>query len=515
MSGAWKSVAAWMLARPGGTTVRSSQAQADRGGIDRLFAKLGHEREKVRKLVEVRARLASERAAWLAERGGLERRLAVLEGQQHLLPPASRVPRPPLRVLVAGPIRKTLFEFVRGAMVTGDPSQGAFDLLVIPRPEKQDLNQVADGLPKAVWDAVRAGRTRLILDGSSEGNLHRAILERFRSLAQRTGASLGEMLYLTQDRLATHHRTASGQPLSVPLPVLNYDYYLHRALFPLLEHGQAAFRGRMARYTEAPRRARRALLSLNLSPKAHRVLLLARLLRDGLWDSGFISFGGFGSTGAQDAQPDELLGRVDWRGFEAAAPEVTPWVAALHRKGAILFGLPEVAGAAGLVRRSLYAGDLPEYRQSWFSVVTESEMRRDTLRITEKVLKPVLNFHPFVILGNPGALRLIKSYGIQTFPELFDESYDDEEDPARRFDVVYAQVVRLARMDEAELDRLDASVAEKIVFNARWGLTELPRLFQDTLLPAAIERMLPTGAPGGPHAAPVTGAALNAKAIRP
>ena len=509
MSRMWKTLAAWGLARLGLSTGRPYAPQAERDQSRRLRAKLDHERDKVRKLVEIQARLSAEQAEWMAERGGMERRLAVLESQRRLLIGArprhyesdsragqavDSAQRPPLRILVAGPIRKTVFEFVRGAMISSAPSQGPFDLLVIPRPEKQDLDQIADSIPQAVWSAVRAGRTRLILDGSSEGNLHRAVLEGFQSLAERTGMPLGEIVYLTQDRLAADPRAVSRRRFDVPLPVLNYDYYLHKTLFPLLELGQAAFRDRLAPYIDAPRRGRRAFLSLNLSPREHRVLLLARLLRDELWDNGFISFGGVGSAGREGVQPDDLLRRFKWRGFEAAAHELAPQIAVLQRKGAILFGMPD--GAGGIRHEALRAGDLEEYRRSWFSVVTETEMSRDILRVTEKVLKPVLNFHPFVVFGNPGALALIRSYGIQTFPELFDESYDDEENPARRFDMVYGQVCRLARMDEAELDRLEASVAEKVVFNARWGLTELPRLFQDTLLPAAIERMLPAGLAG-------------------
>ena len=57
--------------------------------------------------------------------------------------------------------------------------------------------------------------------------------------------------------------------------------------------------------------------------------------------------------------------------------------------------------------------------------------------------------------------------------------------------MVYDQVRRLARMDEAALARLNTSVAEKVVFNARWCMTRLPGLFQHTLLPAAIELISP------------------------
>ena len=471
---------------------------ADEGRIEALRAKLDRERAKVRKLVESQGRLAAERSAWLAERSALERRLAVLESHQRLLqgaPTRQGPAAPPLRVLAADRVRKTIFEFVRGAVISSDPSSGDFDVLVISRPEKQDLERLAQSIPETIWSAVRGGRTRLVLDGSSEGHLHRVVLQRFRALAARTGVPLDQVVYLTQDRLASRRQAAAGVHGDAAPPVLNYDYYLHKALRPLLKHGQAAFETRLERYLQAPRRGRRAFLSLNLAPRAHRVLLLARLLRDGLWDKAFISFGGFGPAAPREAGGGELRGLIDWRGMEAAAEEAEPWLSDLHRKGVALFGIPGGVGAYEAARDMLQAGDLPEYRGSWFSVVTETEMRGDTLRVTEKVLKPVLNFHPFVVMGNPGALQLVRSYGLQTFPELFDESYDAEEESLRRFELVYDQVRRLARLDEAELDQLEASVAEKIVFNARLGLTGLPRLFQETLLPAAIALLMPSGGP--------------------
>ncbi len=461
----------------------------DGGKIGRLQARLDGERAKVRKLVASQERAAAEQASLEVGRRGLERRLAVLESQHDLLIAAQapgREPGPPLRVLVVGVMRKTIFEFIEGAMVTGDPALAPFDVVVIPRPEKRDLAELARGVPEAVWDAVRSGRTRLVLDGSSEGRLHRVVLERFRALAQQTGAPLRDVVYLIQDRLAGRPGACAEARPDAPVRIVNYDYYLHKTLLPMLKHGPAAFENRMARYLRAPGRGRRAFLTLNLSPRGHRVLLLARLLRDGLWDRGFVSFGGFGPQFGGD----ELASRVNWQGLETAGADVAPWLPELHRKGAVLFGIRDDAGVDEVARQSLRSADLEEYRLSWFSVVTETEMTRDQLRVTEKILKPLLNFHPFVVLGSPGALRLVRSYGFETFPELFDESYDDEEDPVRRFDMVYDQVRRLAHMDEAELGRLNASVAEKVVFNARWGMTRLPGLFQHTLLPAVLERIL-------------------------
>jgi hypothetical protein len=111
-------------------------------------------------------------------------------------------------------------------------------------------------------------------------------------------------------------------------------------------------------------------------------------------------------------------------------------------------------------------------------------------RISEKPLKALVNFHPFMVLGNPGALEMIRGLGFQTFPEIIDESYDEELDPRRRFDLVYAEVKRLIALDETELARLEGAVAEKLVFNAEWGLTRLPGVFRDEIDDALIRDIL-------------------------
>ncbi len=47
--------------------------------------------------------------------------------------------------------------------------------------------------------------------------------------------------------------------------------------------------------------------------------------------------------------------------------------------------------------------------------------------------------------------------------------------------MAYAQVERLCRMDEAELSRLEAGIAETLEFNAAWGMTRLPTIQRERL----------------------------------
>ncbi len=123
-------------------------------------------------------------------------------------------------------------------------------------------------------------------------------------------------------------------------------------------------------------------------------------------------------------------------------------------------------------------------------MVTETDFSDRLHRITEKPFKPLLCLHPFIVLGSRGSLRLIRDYGFKTFPSLFDEGYDEERDPLARFEAVYEQVGRLCRMDEAELARASDDAAEAMVFNAWWGLAELPALFRERIDAVLVDRLI-------------------------
>jgi len=49
---------------------------------------------------------------------------------------------------------------------------------------------------------------------------------------------------------------------------------------------------------------------------------------------------------------------------------------------------------------------------------------KDHLFLCEKSYKPLAAQHPLLLVGTPGNLAYIRSQGFETFPELFDESYD-------------------------------------------------------------------------------------------
>ena len=74
------------------------------------------------------------------------------------------------------------------------------------------------------------------------------------------------------------------------------------------------------------------------------------------------------------------------------------------------------------------------YVDSYFSVVTETIFDYPHTFRTEKIWKPMIMCHPFVVAANRGYYRDLHQAGFQTFDRLIDESFDSIDDPQTRAD---------------------------------------------------------------------------------
>ena len=58
-------------------------------------------------------------------------------------------------------------------------------------------------------------------------------------------------------------------------------------------------------------------------------------------------------------------------------------------------------------------------------------------------MKPIMNFHPFFVVGNPFTLKRLKELGFKTFSDVWDESYDNELDMKIRVGMIVEEVKKL------------------------------------------------------------------------
>jgi hypothetical protein len=76
------------------------------------------------------------------------------------------------------------------------------------------------------------------------------------------------------------------------------------------------------------------------------------------------------------------------------------------------------------------------YDRTYISLVSETNFESNIILMTEKTIKPIVFKHPFIIVGPAGTLKKLKSMGLRTFSEFWDESYDNEPDPNIRMDMI-------------------------------------------------------------------------------
>jgi hypothetical protein len=81
---------------------------------------------------------------------------------------------------------------------------------------------------------------------------------------------------------------------------------------------------------------------------------------------------------------------------------------------------------------SLFGSIDTYYQSSLISVVTETNFEVSDIFNTEKIFKPMIHRHPFILVGPYKTLEKLRELGYKTFNEFWDEGYDNIEDPNER-----------------------------------------------------------------------------------
>jgi len=105
------------------------------------------------------------------------------------------------------------------------------------------------------------------------------------------------------------------------------------------------------------------------------------------------------------------------------------------------------------------------YENSYFSIVSETAFPESTYFSTEKIFRPMLHFHPFIVYGSPFTLRNLQELGFKTFDGFIDESYDNILSPFKRMQAITREVKRLCFMSKEELHSWYYSMYDILVHN--------------------------------------------------
>jgi hypothetical protein len=99
-----------------------------------------------------------------------------------------------------------------------------------------------------------------------------------------------------------------------------------------------------------------------------------------------------------------------------------------------------------------------QYQHTWFTLVSETAFEYPYSFRTEKIWKPILAGHPFLVCANTGFYKDLRNLGFRTFDRLIDESFDSIIDGKDRLDRLIDTVAWLCQQDLAEFWRASREV---------------------------------------------------------
>lgn len=189
-------------------------------------------------------------------------------------------------------------------------------------------------------------------------------------------------------------------------------------------------------------------LCFNKLPRKHRIDLLEEMLQRNLVKDAYYSFEGY----------EGWLDSID----QATYPCITRDKDKFPLRLNITDERPNPV--------DIIPDDLQYFTNSLFSVVTETIFYKDeespnSIFFSEKIYKPIILNHPFIIVGRPGSLKKLQEFGYKTFAPLIDERYDEIVDDKERLTAIVTEIERLCNTDPTTWLAWQKSVKPIVEYN--------------------------------------------------
>jgi hypothetical protein len=108
------------------------------------------------------------------------------------------------------------------------------------------------------------------------------------------------------------------------------------------------------------------------------------------------------------------------------------------------------------------------YEDSYIHITSETRFDEgDSVFVTEKTFRPILNLQPFILVGNPHTLKELQDEGFKTFHPFIDETYDSVENNTERMMLIEKEIVRLNNMSLKEIHDWYYSIKDILIHNQK------------------------------------------------
>lgn len=308
-----------------------------------------------------------------------------------------------------------------------------------------------DLISKFHFDNIKSGRAKLIINYPFEGDLgENTWYEKRDDLGWlenwiRVNGIDGKNVYLIHGNLRIKE-VIKEQNLSFQgIPYVYFDWLNH--------HGIPSVQ------TYHPADDQHLFLSYARRPHIHRVYFTNQLLKNNILHRGKVSLSKFPHPKDDEK---ELL-------------EMCP----------LILDNPDGDNIVGIPQSSIN-----HHRETFISTVLETTTNPGTLFLSEKIFKPIILSHPFMVLGSKGTLKALKELGYQTFDKWIDESYDEMPLWKDRANHIVSELVRFSKLSWEELIELREEMHSVITYNHEHYISSMDKKYRNGFSTPFVDALL-------------------------
>jgi hypothetical protein len=284
---------------------------------------------------------------------------------------------------------------------------------------KEDVKLEFFDVPAKVLKDIDTGKCKLYIDHSSEGYDITYHMKGFDDLTHDMICNTSEIYGIDPQNILLG--TANLKPYTqVPYQIFTFNGPM---FWCAAEQGQEWWEN--LRLIRSRFRRPNKLISMNRTVRQHRLQFARELYVKQLLAENIYTFPLFNDYEVENESfvfkpiPESMMKTLPWYYDIRTIRDINPVTLALPSSRRFY-----QEGYVSFVTETFF----------WYSDYKFAETPLEyELDISEKTFKPISMLHPFIIMGQPGILKHLRSMGFKTFHGWWDESYDDTPDPNERF----------------------------------------------------------------------------------
>ena len=166
----------------------------------------------------------------------------------------------------------------------------------------------------------------------------------------------------------------------------------------------------------------------------HRKVLAAYFQHNNLWDKNNLSF----LKVSYNKETNDFLPKKYLNSFKE-----------LEKLPKVEIDTQNVKNIKGF--NTSFSSNWKHYQETFLSIVSETIYEGRNNFFSEKICKPLVNLHPFIVMSTPYTLRKLQEFGFKTFDGFINENYDHEEDVKKRTQLIFQELDNFQKKSNEEL----------------------------------------------------------------